>query len=501
MKILSTEQIRQADAYTIANEPISSVDLMERAATKCFNWINSHISKDHKFRIFCGTGNNGGDGLVIARLLLDKNYKVETFIVKFSDKFSDDFTINFEKLSKYTKVKISEITKDSEFPEIYHNDIVIDAIFGNGLKKAVKGFTANLIEHLNKSMAKIIAIDIPSGLYGDDNSGNTGAVIKAFHTLTFQQPKLSFMFSSNAVYVGNWHILEIGLHPDFMRSEKTKNYYVELNDCKLFYKPRTKFSHKGNYGNALLISGSKGKIGASALSAKACMKSGVGLLTVQVPNCGYQIVQTSINEAMVISDSNENHISDIIDLKNFDAIGIGPGIGSHEETQKVLKMVIQNSANPLVIDADAINILSENKTWLAFLPKGSILTPHPKEFERLTGKKANDTKRYELQKALSVKHSVYIILKGANTSISCPDGSCYFNSTGNPGMATAGSGDVLTGILLALLAQGYNSHETSILGVYLHGLAGDFAAERYGFESLTATDIITHLGKAFKKLY
>jgi NAD(P)H-hydrate epimerase len=501
MKILSTDQIRQADAYTIVNEPISSIDLMERAATQCFNWIKSHISKSNKFKVFCGTGNNGGDGLVIARLLLDKNYDIEIYIVKYSVKFSEDFNANYERLIKYKKVSITEISKNSELPVISPDDIIIDAIFGTGLSKPVKGFTAELIEHLNKSLARIISIDIPSGLFGDINFGKTGAVIIANYTLTFQQPKLSFLFSSNSIFVGEWQVLNIGLDKEFINSVKTKDFYIDISDCKSVYKPRNKFSHKGNYGSALLVSGSYGKMGAAILSAKACLKAGVGLLTVQIPKSGYQIIQTAVAEAMAETDSCESHISDVIDIKNFNAIGIGPGIGTKTETQKVLKMLIQNSAIPLVIDADAINILSENKTWLAFLPKGSILTPHPKEFERLIGKKASDIERYELQKALSVKHSVYIILKGANTSISCPDGSCYFNSTGNPGLATAGSGDVLTGILLGLLAQGYNSLETSILGVFLHGLAGDLAAERYGFESTTAGDIIAYLGKAFRKIY
>jgi NAD(P)H-hydrate epimerase len=474
---------------------------MERAATQCFNWIKSHISKSNKFKIFCGTGNNGGDGLVIARLLLDKNCDVDVFIVKFSAKLSDDFKTNFERLIKYKKVSITDILKNSEFPFISPDDIIIDAIFGTGLSKPVKGFTGELIEHLNKSMARIISIDIPSGLFGDINFGKKGAVIRANHTLTFQQPKLSFLFSSNACYVGDWQVLNIGLDKEFINSVKTKDFYIDISDCKSVYKPRTKFSHKGNYGSALIVSGSYGKTGAAVLSAKACLKAGVGLLTVQIPKSGYQIIQTAVPEAMVETDSCESYISDVVDIKSFNAIGIGPGIGTKAETQKVLKMLIQNSANPLVIDADAINILSENKTWLAFLPKGSILTPHPKEFERLVGKKTTDTERYELQKALSVKHSVYIILKGANTSISCPDGSCYFNSTGNPGMATAGSGDVLTGILLGLLAQGYSSLETSILGVFLHGLAGDLAAERYGFESTTAGDIIAYLGIAFRKIY
>jgi NAD(P)H-hydrate epimerase len=474
---------------------------MERAAGKCFHWIKSRIGKNHRFRIFCGTGNNGGDGLVIARLLLEINCDVDVYIVMFSEKQSNDFITNRERLNKFKKINIVEIHKDSSFPEINANDIIIDAIFGSGLTKPVKGFTAQLISFLNNSLAQIIAVDIPSGLFGDDNRNNEGAKIRARHTLTFQQPKLSFLFSSNNEFVGEWHILDIRLHRAFIDNVKCNNYYTELIDCAKLYRPRNKFSHKGNFGHGLLISGSRGKIGATVLAARACLKTGAGLLTVHLPNCGYQIIQTSVPEAMAITDSCENHITDIIDIKDYNAIAVGPGLGMDESSAKVLKLVIQNSAFPLILDADALNILGENKTWLSFLPKSSILTPHPKEFERLTETKVKDIDRLKLQKDFSAKYSVYIILKGAHTTISCPDGSCYYNSTGNPGMATAGSGDVLTGILLGLLAQGYSPLETSVLGVYLHGLAGDISAERYGHESLNAGDIITYLGKAFKKIY
>ena len=501
MKILSIEQIRQADDYTIKNEPISSVDLMERAASKCFNWIKSNIGKKHRFKVFCGTGNNGGDGLAIARMLLDINCDVNIYLVRFSKKESDDFIANHEKLKKYKKINITEISEDSLLPEINDDDIIIDEIFGSGLNKPVSGFSAGLIDHLNKSFSQIISIDIPSGLFGDDNTNNNGAIIKAKFTLTFQQPKLSFLFSSTSKFVGTWHVLDIGLHQTFINSVKCNNYYTELSDCKAMYKPRPKFSHKGNYGHALLISGSYGKIGATVLASKATLKAGTGLLTVNMPKCGYQILQSTVPEAMTVTDVCETHITDIVDIKDYNAIAIGPGLDKKEETAKVLKLLIQNSANPIIIDADGLNILSENPTWLSFLPKSSILTPHPKEFERLIGKKATDTERFDLQREFSVKHFVYVIQKGAHTSISCPDGSCYFNSTGNPGMATAGSGDVLTGILLGLLAQGYSPFEASVIGVYLHGLAGDFAAARNGYESLIASDITAFICKAFKKLY
>ena len=501
MKILSALQNREADAYTIAHEPIPSIDLMERAATKCFAWIQQNIGRNKSFKIFCGTGNNGGDGLVIARLMAGKNIKVEIYILRINTNQTEDFTANLKRLTKLKKAQINDITSVEDIPSILESDIVIDAIFGSGLSRPVKdGIAADLIKTINKSAALTVAIDIPSGLFGDDNTNNNGEIIHATHTLTFQFPKLAFMYGSNESYVGKWQLIPIGIHPTFIKDIITSNYYLELDDCRLL-KTRNNFSHKGIYGHALLVCGSFGKMGAAVLSAKACISSGVGLLTVHTPQCGYNILQTAIPEAMCSIDTEQGVFSDNINISSYSAIGVGSGIGTDERTQRALKLLIQNSGNPLVFDADAINILAENKTWISFVPHGSIFTPHPKEFERLVGKSSNETERQQMQIAFSKKHGVYIVLKGANTCISTPTSVCYFNSTGNPGMATAGSGDVLTGILTALLAQGYTPLETCLIGVYVHGLAGDLAAKNYGFEATTASRIIEMLGKAFKKLY
>jgi ADP-dependent NAD(P)H-hydrate dehydratase / NAD(P)H-hydrate epimerase len=501
MKILTVDQIRQADAYTIANEPVASIDLMERAATKCFQWILLNPGRHKTFKIFCGTGNNGGDGLVIARLMAEKNMKVETFVVRFSDKSSEDFEVNYNRLSKFKKVSIHEIKSESDLPEIKKSDVIIDAIFGSGLSKPVKeGIAAKTIQHINKAKALVLAIDIPSGLFGDDNRGNDGEIIQAEQTLNFQFPKLSFLFAGSEKYVGRWQVIPIGLHKDFISNAVVKNFLVEMEDCQSIIKPRSRFSHKGTFGHALIVCGSFGKMGAAVLSARSCIRSGAGLVTVHVPGCGYQIMQTANPEIMCDVDSDELVFSDNINIAIYDAVGVGSGIGKDEKTQKALKLLIQNSGNAMVFDADAINILAENKTWISFVPKNSIFTPHPKEFERLVGESKNEYERQELQIEFSKKNGVYVVLKGSYTCISTPAGDCYFNSTGNPGMATAGSGDVLTGIITSLLAQKYSSFESCVLGVYIHGLAGDIAAKQTGYEALIAGDIIDYLGKAFKKI-
>ncbi len=502
IKIFPVEQIREADAYTIANEPVAPVDLMERAAWQCFKWIQNKKPKGKSIKIFCGTGNNGGDGLVIARLLAAKDYDCEVFVVRFSDKYSGDFLINLKRLDEFPEVIVNDLYEGSEFPEISTNDLVVDAIFGSGLSKPVSAFPAALIEHINQSGAVVIAVDIPSGMFADRLPDvKAGAIIQADYTLTFQFPKLSFFFAESEQFAGDWQVLSIGLHKEFIDRTEVSHYFIEPEDIAGLLKTRKRFAHKGNFGHALLIAGSTGKMGAAVLAARACLRSGAGLVTVHIPRAGYEILQTAFQEAMVSLDEEQHNFSEMKDINLYNAIAVGPGTGISEATQKGLKLLIQQSRQPIILDADALNILGDNKTWLSFLPPGSILTPHVKEFERIASKAADSMERNRLQIEFSQKYNVYLILKGAFSSVSTPDGKCYFNPTGNPGMATGGSGDVLTGILLGLLAQGYTPLSTCLAGTFLHGLAGDLAAGNKGYESLIAGDITENLGKAFRKLH
>lgn len=499
-KILSVDQIRKADAFTIENEPIPSIDLMERASNQCVRWIQKHLDQQTDFYIFCGPGNNGGDGLAVSRLLHEAGFKVIPVIVAFTDKYSTDFIINRDRLLK-NSVDCIELKSIENFPEIDKESVVIDAIFGSGLSKPVGGFAAEVIGAINQLNNITIAIDIPSGLFADQSSQNkTAQIIRADYTLSFQLPKYAFLMPENDPYVGKWQILPIGLSDQFIDDIVVRNYLLEKSDCSGVYQKRTKFSHKGNYGHALLIAGGLGKMGASILASRACLRSGVGLLTAHVPLQGIEILQTAVPEAMLDLGRFENYFSNVPDLKGYTSIGVGPGIGLQEQTRNALKLLIQNSTIPMVLDADALNILAENKTWLSFLPKGSVITPHPKEFERLTEKASNDFERAAFAKDFAVKFGLVVVLKGAHTQIATPLGECFFNSTGNPGMATAGSGDVLTGIILGLMAQGYSGVHAAMIGVYVHGLAGDLAVKKTGHTALIASDIIAKLGKAFKKI-
>jgi len=498
MKIFSVPQIQDADKYTIAHEPIASVDLMERAANVCVNWIIQKFDSSIIVNVFCGLGNNGGDGLAIARLLSDLNYKVNVYIVRHSTNESTDFKLNFKRLVENKKANIIDIKDETvlSFSDRV-GEVFIDAILGVGLNKPIDGLIAKVVSVINQSPATVVAIDISTGLFCDKLNEASDEILNADYTLTFQFPKLSFMFPETAVCVGEFTILDIGIHPHFIIDEPTKNYFTTKQDISSFFKHRSKVAHKGTFGHALIVAGSYGKIGAAILSSKAALKSGVGLLTTHIPECGYHSLQTALPEAMVSADSEQKFINDNINTEKYHAVGVGPGIGQEKQTQNILKLIIQNTTAPIVFDADAINCIAENKTWLSFIPAGSIFTPHPKEFERLVEKASNSEERLQLQRNFSIRYNVYVVLKGAHTSIAAPDGTIYFNSTGNPGMATAGTGDVLTGIITSLLAQGYSSLHAAILGVYLHGLAGDFAVLNESEESLVASDIVEHLADAF----
>jgi hydroxyethylthiazole kinase-like uncharacterized protein yjeF len=506
MKILSSQQIKQADSFTIENEPISSGNLMERAAQCCTNWIEERFDKNFSFSIVCGLGNNGGDGLAIARILAQKGLQITVYIIEHSLNKSADFIENETrlKLLSLDNITIHYISKSSELKNLFssfHNHVIIDAIFGIGLNKPTEGLVKECIQLINNTGLPVISIDIPSGLYCDTLNKTTDTIIQANYTLTFQQPKLSFMFPEAADCIGVFSILNIGLNTDFINRTQSSFYFTTQHDVLSFLKTRPQAAHKGTFGHALIAAGSYGKMGAAVLAAKACMRSGVGLLTVHIPKSGYEILQTALPEAMAVTDSEELYICNQLNQDKYNAIGIGPGIGTNTETQNVLKSLIQNTTVPLIIDADAINILSENKTWLAFLPGNTILTPHPKEFDRIAGSSETSEERLKKQQEFSIKNKCYIVLKGKNTSISCPNGDIHFNSTGNPGMATGGSGDVLTGIITSLVAQNYNALQACILGVYIHGMAGDFAAIELSQESMIASDIINNLSKSFTYLH
>jgi ADP-dependent NAD(P)H-hydrate dehydratase / NAD(P)H-hydrate epimerase len=495
MKIFSVSQIRAWDAYTIANEPIPSWDLMERASLNFVRWFCERFDGSKSVKVFCGTGNNGGDGLAVARLLLQKHYPVQVFAVKHAEKFSDDFQKNLTSLE--LEIPIKWIENGTNFPQLFPEDYVIDALLGSGLSRPTSGVLADVIQQINNSNSTVISIDIASGLFADSPNLPTDIIVKPDFTVSFQCPKLAFFQPQYAEYVGQWHVLDIGLGTQFEQATDTPYHFItsSLIDNYSFLHPRKKYAHKGTYGHALLLGGSYGKIGAMVLSSRACLRSGVGLLSVQIPRCGYDILQTSLPEAMVVPDWHWMVNTSVSDISPYTALGVGPGMGKDPLTLQMLKQLLPTVVVPLVLDADALNLIGENPDLFDSIPKNAILTPHPKEFQRLLGRNwNNDYEKLELLRDFTQKHQVIVCLKGAHTAIAAPNGAIYFNSTGNPGMATGGSGDVLTGIITGLLAQGIAPMEAAIFGVYQHGLAGDRAAQKCTQPAMIASDIINEMG-------
>jgi len=491
MKLLTAQQIQQWDAFTMQQEPIKSIDLMERAAQRCVDWMTANDFIGKKIKVFCGKGNNGGDGLAISRLLLEKGYDISVYILEFGARGTDDFQFNLHLLHQITTA-IHFIQSEDFIPEIDKHDLIIDALYGSGLNRPLQLLSKEIVEYINRSSATVISIDVPSGM-SIDKSSRTNAIIIATHTLTFQSLKLCFLVAENAAYFGQVHILNIDLDPKFLEQTYTVFELVSKDKIVSCIKPRDTFAHKGNYGHALLIAGNKGKMGAALLAAKACLRTGAGLLTVNIPEKDQSVINTFLPEAMTINRGQENA------FRSFASIGIGPGLGMAADAQQLLGQVLENYKKPIVIDADALNILAENKDWLPRIPAGSILTPHPKEFERLFGSCENEFDSLNKAIELSQRYPLIIVLKGHHTLIAA-NGKGYLNNTGNAGLAKGGSGDVLTGMITALIAQNYQPLQAALIGVFLHGLAADLALENQSVESLLATDLIHVIGKTYNFL-
>lgn len=497
MKILTAKQMQALDAYTIANEPIASIDLMERAASCAFDEILQDIDTHSTIHVFCGSGNNGGDGLAIARFAFHCGFKSKVYALKESSLCSPDYQINAQRLEGLG-LEIKVLTQ-LDF-SISEGECVVDALFGTGLNSPLQGLAAQVVEKINAAKAKVFSIDLPSGVPADAHFIPETAV-HAHLTLSFQLPKMCFLFPQFEQFVGDWKCLDIGLSHKGLQDLENNVYFTEKQDIIHLRKPVSRFAHKGNLGYALLMAGSKGMMGAAVLAAKSALRSGLGLLTLCVPRIGETVVQTAVPEALCVSDVSDNVLSSLPDsLSKFSGIGIGPGISTHPETQKMFLNLLEiKGLPPLVLDADALNILAQHSESLAKLPPNSIITPHPKEFERLSGLSVG-TQQWTAARDFARKWKLVVVLKGKYSAVCLPNGEVHFNSTGNRGMAKGGSGDVLTGVLCSLLAQGYAADTAAKLGCYLHGLAGDLAAEKFGFEAMLPSDIIVFLGKAFKRL-
>ncbi len=494
MKIFNASQIRQIDALTLKRQSLTSLELMERAAGACAAWICSRYDTGTKIFVFCGPGNNGGDGLAIARILHSRGYDAGVWLAASSRALSPDCQANLDRLPPGI---LHPVQEDSELPLPGKKELVIDALFGTGLNHPPAGIIARTMAWINQGAAPVVAIDMPSGMYADRHPGGQ-PVVRAAHTLSLETWKLAFLIPGTGEWAGSVHLLPLGLDPGALKETSTPFCLTDPGDISALITPRPPFSHKGDFGHVLLIAGSYGKMGAAVLSARACLRSGAGLVTCLVPEKGYPVIQTAVPEAMCITYApGQDEMLRPEDLEKYDAIGIGPGLGEGPEATRLVRTALEGS-RPLVIDADGLNLIARHPDWMKDIPPASILTPHPGEFERLFGKSPDPFARLDLLIRQAAENRIHILLKGRYTAIACPDGRCFFNPTGNPGMATGGTGDALTGILSGLRAQGYSPEHAAILGAYLHGLAGDFAAAALSGNSMLAGDLIENLGAAFK---
>ncbi|KFF00821.1 sugar kinase [Chryseobacterium formosense] len=496
MKIFTAENIRKTDDYTIRNEPISSVQLMERAALSCVDWISVNCKQHTKFVVFCGNGNNGGDGFAIARMLYLKGFDVDVFINKDKVSFSEDALINYKRLKDISGISVKDFSEIEKYN--FEKAVIIDALFGTGLSRNLQGIYKDLIENLSLKKNPKISIDIPSGMFADQLNEKNDVIFKADYTLTFQFWKKTFLHPETGKFAGKAFVLDIKLSYEFIDKTESDDFVIDDDLILKIFKPRADFTHKGTYGKSIIVGGSYGKIGAAVLAIKSALKTGSGLTFVLAPNCGYEILQTSAPEAMFIEGGVKN--IDTIDEQENAVYGIGPGLGTEKETEKTLLKFLENHKSPLILDADALNMISKNEDHLKLIPKKSIITPHPKEFERLFGKTENSFKRLKVAKTKAKQFGFYIVLKDHHTQVVNPEGKVFYNITGNSGLAKGGSGDILTGIITSLLAQKYSSEDAAILGVWLHGKAADLAAEKHSKEAMQPTDVIDEIGNVFLDL-
>ncbi|MDE6514386.1 MAG: NAD(P)H-hydrate dehydratase [Muribaculaceae bacterium] len=503
MKIFSSDQVREIDRKTIENEGVSTLQLIERVAEGVAVEVVSRLKANSRIAIFAGSGNNGADALMAALMLYEQGYKPEVFLFNIGgDKLSQACAdCRDQLLGAFPDADFTEVIKQFNRPHLDANYIVVDGLFGIGLREALTGGFRELTKFISDSGATVISIDVPSGLFADWNPNAVARnMVHATVTLGVQFPHLAFFFAENAPIVGEWKTIDIGLSAKEIRRTQAAFYMIERADIKRLLRPRPAFSSKADFGSALLVSGSYGMMGAAILAARGCLRAGAGKVTVFSPRCGYEAVQSAVPEAMFAACNSDLTIGEIHASHPYSAIAVGPGIGTSEATTSALEKFLTLHDRPVVLDADALNCIARRQTLLHHVPVHSVLTPHAGEFDRIFGQQANSEAR--LVKAIEVArmHNIIIVLKGHYTAIVRPDGLVYFNSSGTPALATAGSGDVLTGVIASFMAQGYSPEVASLLGVFIHGLAGELAAETEGTYGVTASDIAANIGRALKSL-
>jgi len=514
MKILTSREMKEIDNITINEIGIPGCVLMENAGIQIYRAIKKKFPdlKKEKISIIAGPGNNGGDGLVVARHLFNEGVIPNIYLIASKEKVKGDARINLD-IAEKIGLKIQEITSEKTWnlykDEISSSTLIIDAIFGTGLTRPAEGLFKKIIEDINKISAFKVSVDIPSGLSSDTHQ-IIGPCVKADLTVTLGAPKIAHIFPPAEEYIGELIVADISIPPFLFEDEKLKLELIEKQAIISCFKPRRKDTHKGTYGHLFILAGSFGKTGAAIMAGKSALKIGAGLVTIGTPESCLPIIARSMMELMTepLPETEKKTLSEealekvLTLLENKDAILIGPGITTHPSTSNLLFKLLEKIDKPMVIDADGLNIIASNPDILRNLKNNIVLTPHPGEFARLlkTTTKEILKNKIEYAREFAIKYNIYLVLKGYRTLIATPQGNVFVNPTGNPGMATAGSGDVLSGILGGLIVQQNNFLEAILAAVYVHGLSGDIASQKIGERSLVAGDLIKYLPRAIKSL-
>ena len=521
MRVVTAEEMRQIDKQTIEEIGVPGIVLMEAAATAVFRSIQRNFPECRHVGVIVGKGNNGGDGLALARQLAHAGYTVQIVLVSSPERFTGDALTNLQVVRKLG-LSVVEILSESELKtlgtEIVSCDLIVDAIFGTGLRGGIEGYVKDVIDWLNSANRPIVAIDLPSGLNADTGVVEGGCIC-ADRTVTLGLPKRGTLLYPGAQRVGALEIADIGFPRCVVESQEICVNRIQHHQAADWIPSRPTYSHKGSYGRVFVLAGSTGMTGAAVLASQAALRAGAGLVTLGLPKSLNSIAEAKLSEVMTapLPETTEGSLAltakpEILEFieRTSSVLAIGPGLSQHPETVDLIQGLLHETDRPSVIDADGLNALADGKinrsqshitNLLSSLPSQSVLTPHPGEMARLTGLSVPDIEqdRIGVAQEFSQEHGVTLILKGVPTVIALDTGEIWINSTGNPGMATGGMGDVLTGLIAGLTAQGVSISESGVLGAYLHGLAGDISAEKTGEHGLIAGDVLEAIPEAIER--
>ncbi len=514
MKVVTAAEMRQIDKNTIEGIGIPGIVLMETAGSEIVRAIEQHYPTAQRVGVFVGKGNNGGDGLVIARQLAHAGREVNVFLVSPAESFTGEARTNLD-IAKNLELQIEEILTDAVFFDTLRCDLLVDAIFGTGLRGAVRESVANIINAINDLPIPILAVDLPSGL--DADSGTPlGTCVQADRTITIGLPKRGLLVHPGVEFAGKIEVVDIGFPQQIIDAQNIKVNWTTEKDAAAWIPVRSPASYKGSYGRVLVVAGSTGMTGAAALASEAAFRVGAGLVTLTIPKSLNPILEVKLSEVMTLplpeteaGSLAESSTSTILEYakKTKSVLAIGPGLSQHPQTVKLVHQLVKENKEQglglrMVIDADGLNALAQATDLISLLGTETVLTPHPGEMARLTNIPIStlESNRIGTAEEFANQYGVTLVLKGAPTVTSNPSGEIWINSTGNPGMATAGMGDVLTGIIAGLMAQNMSSETAAVLGVYLHGLAGDIAAEKLGMHGLIAGDVLQAVPQAISSL-